>query len=203
MQTSSPINRPSISILLGVFIAILFAAGNLAQADDNHIDQANPESSEMNESALDQSTAPLIAPDSTLYRAIKYVGKFHLMVLHFPIAFLLAAALVQWWRLCTGSSDSTVTLLLWFGAIGAIIAASFGWMYAYDSVYFGDDENLLFWHRWLGTGTAVLAVTVLILHKKMSTKVLAVSLTLCALSVTAAAHFGASLVYGVDFLKKF
>ncbi len=203
VQTSSRINRPSLLILMGLFMAVVLAMGIPARADEGQMDHASQGSSETADSSGDQSAASLIAPGSNLYRAIKYVGKFHLMVLHFPIAFLLAAALVQWWRLFTGNGDQTVSLLIWFGAIGAIVAATFGWMYAYDSVYFGDDEKLLFWHRWLGTATAILAVTILFLHKKMSTRVLATSLNLCALAVTAAAHFGASLVYGADFLKKF
>jgi len=94
--------------------------------------------------------------------------------------------------------------MLWFGALGAVAAATLGWMYAYDSVYFGEEDiKLLFWHRWLGTGTAVLALVVLSLRKKLGPKSLAVALTLCVGLVAAAAHFGASLVYGPEFLLKF
>ena len=141
--------------------------------------------------------------DQILYNSIKYIGKFHLMVIHFPIAFLLAGGLVQWYQVIYKKGGSLVPVLLWFGAVGAAAAATIGWMYAYDSVYFGEDDNLLFWHRWLGTGTAILALTVLSLRNKLSPKALAIALTLCAGLVTAAAHFGASLVYGPDFLMKF
>lgn len=144
-----------------------------------------------------------VAGNSMLYRSIKYAGKYHIMVLHFPIAFLLAAALVQWYRVATGCGGDVAMTLLWFGAIGAIIAAALGWMHAYDSVYFGDDEKLLFWHRWLGTGTASVALIVLLARNRLGSRPLAIVLTLCAGMVTAAAHFGASLVYGADFLKKF
>ena len=125
------------------------------------------------------------------------------MVLHFPIAFLLAAMLVQWYGLITGRGDGIVAVLLWFGTFGAIAAAALGWMYAFDSVYFGDDEQILLWHRWLGTGTAVVAVVVALARKRLGPKALALALTICAGLVAAAAHFGASLVYGADFLKKF
>lgn len=144
-----------------------------------------------------------VAAESVLHQSIKYVGKYHLMVLHFPIAFLLAAMLMQWYGLITGRGDGTVAVLFWFGTLGAIAAAVLGWMYAYDSVYFGDDEQLLLWHRWLGTGTAVIAVVVALSRKRLSPKALALALTICAGLVAAAAHFGASLVYGADFLKKF
>ena len=144
-----------------------------------------------------------VAAESILHRSIKYVGKYHLMVLHFPIAFLLAAMLVQWYGLITGRGDGIVAPLLWLGTFGAIAAAALGWMYAYDSVYFGDDEQILLWHRWMGTGTAVVAVVVALARKRLGPKALALALTICAGLVAAAAHYGASLVYGADFLKKF
>lgn len=144
-----------------------------------------------------------VAAESVIHRSIKYVGKYHLMILHFPIAFLLAAMLVQWHGLITGRGDGVVALLLWFGMFGAVAAAALGWMYAYDSVYFGDDEQILLWHRWLGTGTAVVTVVVTLASRRLGPKALALALTVCAGLVSAAAHFGASLVYGADFLKKF
>jgi hypothetical protein len=147
-------------------------------------------------------TVPEVPPGSTTYRVIKFAGKFHLLLLHFPIAFLFAATLVQWYWIVTGRGEGVAPMLLWFGAVGAVAAAALGWMYAYDSVYFGDDENLLFWHRWLGTGTAVAATVVVLLKNRLGPKTLAVALTLCATLVAAAAHFGASLVYGAGFLKK-
>ncbi|GAA5117460.1 hypothetical protein GCM10023212_06280 [Luteolibacter yonseiensis] len=144
-----------------------------------------------------------VTAEPVLHRSIKYVGKYHLMVLHFPIAFLLAAMVVHWYALVTGRGSATVAVLLWFGTFGAIAAAALGWMYAYDSVYFGDDEQILLWHRWLGTGTAVVSVVVALARKRLGPKALAFALTICAGLVAAAAHFGASLVYGADFLKKF
>ena len=144
-----------------------------------------------------------VASESLIQRTIKYVGKYHLMVLHFPIAFLLAAMLVQWYAVVTGREGSLVAALLWFGMLGSIAAAVLGWMYAYDSVYFGEDETILLWHRWLGTGTAVGAVVVTLFRKRLGPKALGVALTVCAGLVAAAAHFGGSLVYGADFLKKF
>ena len=151
----------------------------------------------------DDEGVPLISPDSMLYRTIKYAGKFHLVVIHFPIAFLLGAALVQCYRVVSGKGDDVVTTLLWFGALGAIGAAVLGWMFAYDSVYFGDDEKILFWHRWLGTSTAAVSLVVLLLRRKLGPKSLAIALILCAGFVTAAGHFGGSLTRGADFLMEF
>ncbi len=150
-----------------------------------------------------EEETPATTANSTIYRSIKYAGKYHLLVLHFPIAFLLAAALAQWHGVATGRGGKIVTTLLGFGTIGAIAAATLGWMYAYDSVYFGDDEKLLLWHRWLGTGTASAATIVALARNRLGPRALGLALTVCAGLVAAAAHFGASLAHGADFLKKF
>lgn len=146
---------------------------------------------------------PPVTANSTIHRSIKYAGKYHLLALHFPIAFLLAAALVQWHGIATGRSGDMAVVLLWFGTVGAVAAAMLGWMYAYDSVYFGDDEKLLLWHRWLGTGTASAATIVALARNRLGPRALGLALAVCAGLVAAAAHFGASLAHGADFLKKF
>lgn len=146
--------------------------------------------------------APLLAPGSPLYRTIKHAGKFHVVVLHFPIAFLLGAAVVQWFVVARHRGQPVVGVLLWAGTIGAVLAAALGWMYAYDSVYFGEDVELLSWHRWLGTSTAGVALLVFLFRRRLAAVPLAVALSVCAALVTVAAHYGASLVYGPDFLLK-
>lgn len=181
--------------LAGFVIAILALALLPTRASEDH-GGGSP-------AAAEEIAGPLLAPDSTAYNVVKYVGKYHVMLIHFPIAFLLAAALVQWFVVAQGSGQTVATTMIWFGALGAVAAAALGWMYAYDSVYFGDDEQLLFWHRWLGTGTAALATIVLLLHRKLGPKSLAFALTLVAAVLAAAGHYGASLVYGPDFLLKF
>ncbi len=83
-----------------------------------------------------------LSSDSNLYRGIKYAGKFHLLFIHFPIAFLLGAVVGQWVAVIRKTAPSTIVrVFLWAGATGAVIAAALGWMFAYDTVYFGDSEN--------------------------------------------------------------
>lgn len=186
-------------------LAILALSFEPVHASEVHMSPFSSGSAETpanpGESGAKDNDGTLIDPRSPLYRSIRYAGKFHLMALHFPIAFLFGAALVKWYQMARGKGDEVAAVLLWFGALGAIGAAALGWMHAYDSVYFGGDVKLLFWHRWLGTGTAALALVVLLLRNKLGSKSLAAALTLCAGLVTGAAHFGSSLVHGTDFLK--
>ena len=193
----NPFPFSSFWVLLALILALLISTAVPSHGDESH---DWPDSSE----AIEAADTSWIKPDSTLYKGIKYAGKFHLMVLHFPIAFLLAGSLLQWYQVILKKGGSAVPILLWFGALGAVVTASLGWMYGYDSVYFGEEDiKLLFWHRWLGTGTAVLALIVLSLRNKLGPKGLAIALTFCAGLVAAAAHFGASLTYGPDFFMKF
>lgn len=187
-------------VLLALILVLLISTAVPGHGEESLIQSG---SSQTVAAYVEVTDVPWIKPDSTLYKGIKYAGKFHLMVLHFPIAFLLATGLVQWYQVLRKKGGSVVPVLLWFGAIGAVASAALGWMYAYDSVYFGEDENLLLWHRWLGTATAALALIVLSLRNKLGPKPLAVALTFCAGLVAAAAHFGASLAYGPDFFLKF
>ena len=212
----SPLNLPKIALYIALFILTGLPVsaqeeGHRKQTTEAKADAQGQQSaataqvagSKSSENSDDSADKPLIEQDSTLYNAVKYAGKYHVMVLHFPIAFLLGAAVVQWFLVFRGKGAAVVSVMLWFGTLGAVAAATLGWMYAYDSVYFGESENILFWHRWLGTGTATLAVIVLLLRNKLGTKGLAVALTACAGLVGIAAHYGASLVYGPDFLLKF
>jgi len=140
------------------------------------------------------------------YRSIKYAGKFHPILVHFPIAFLLGGVFMQWIFIFTRKKQipPIVTTMLWMGTLGAIVAASAGWAYAYDSMYFGNEDiQRLELHRWLGTGTAVAAVVTLILKRFLKPILFAFLLTALAALVGAAAHQGGSLTYGADNFSEF
>ncbi|MGB0991783.1 MAG: DUF2231 domain-containing protein [Akkermansiaceae bacterium] len=172
-----------------------------------------------NQPDLTDNAAPPIIPEATeeiaekdptnttRYRTIKYAGKFHPIAVHFPIAFLLGAAFMQWIFVFSKKQQipPIVTTMLWMGTLGAISAASLGWAYAYDSMYFGEEDlQLLKNHRWLGTGTAVAAViTLLLKHFIKRPLFLALLLSVLAVLVGASAHYGGSLTYGVDNFSDF
>lgn len=196
--------------IIPFFLALIVFYPPITIANDQHRSKSSenaagtgPESENQTSPESPAPDAPLLDPDSKLYQTVKYAGKYHVMMIHLPIAFLLGAMVVQWYRVAKGRGGSVVATMLWFGATSALGAAALGWMYAYDSVYFGEDEKLLFWHRWLGTGTAALALIVLSTYRKLGPKSLAIGLTVCAALVAATGHLGASLVYGPEFLLKY
>ncbi len=92
----------------------------------------------------------------------RFVGRFHPLVIHFPIALLIVAALVELPRLLSARATrptSFGTIALLFAAIFGCLAAWSGWMNAeFESP---DDGTTLFLHRWLGITTAAVAVCLL------------------------------------------
>jgi uncharacterized membrane protein len=173
--------------------------------ETNTSDQSATSPDEMNYSATEEAD---VDPTETIrYRSIKYAGKFHPVVIHFPIAFLLGAVFMQWVFVFTKKQriPPIVTTMLWMGTLGAVFAASLGWAYAYDSVYFGEEDiELLEFHRWLGTGTAVIAVLTLALKRFLKKPlILAMLLSIVAALVGISAHYGGTLKYGTDYYSEF
>jgi uncharacterized membrane protein len=94
--------------------------------------------------------------DSLWRQAVKWVGRFHPMSTHFPVALMLVAVVAEalaWWTQ-RESWMQTVRFLVVLAALGGFAASGLGWMNAYFSSYSKAPGALLWWHRWIGTGTA-------------------------------------------------
>lgn len=138
---------------------------------------------------------------------LDWLGKFHVMVIHFPIALLLAAAAGEvWsaWRRIRQPAPA-VRFCVLLGAISAIVAAALGWLHA-ASGYGLDSPVILAWHRSFGTATAVLSVILAVLSEIDSRRGtrswwFRLLLLLVALLVAVAGYFGGRLAYGGDFFN--
>ena len=126
-----------------------------------------------------------------------FLGHFHPLLVHLPIGFLLLAGvfhLLHRWKTLPLERATSIALLL--GGLSAGVAALFGWWLAGTGTY--DDGNL-FWHRWLGVGTAVLALATWWLHRTRAKLTDAAVLGTVGL-LTAAGHFGGNLTHGEGYL---
>jgi len=134
-------------------------------------------------------------------------GRFHILVVHFPIALLFMAALAEAVHALKSSSGRSPTAFacLGVGALGAVIAAASGWIHADVEPLGSSVEELLFRHRWLGVATAAVSALAFLLLafapqrgglRKLYRGLLALSVVL----VGVGAHYGGSLVYGPDYL---
>jgi len=102
--------------------------------------------------------APAAIPEmSFAKKAVRWVGRFHPVSTHFPVALMYVAVLAEmlgWWTR-RESWLATVRFLIVLAALGGITTAGLGWVNASFTSYVGQSAAVLVWHRWLGTFTAV------------------------------------------------
>jgi mono/diheme cytochrome c family protein len=143
---------------------------------------------------------------TTIDRLWRWLGKFHLLALHFPIALVLVAAVGEAhaaWRRSPPASSQAVRFCLGMAAAGAAPTAALGWLHAAAGNGIGSPQ-LLTAHRWLGTVTAAwLVLTALVVTRTASPVqprapvrwMLAGAVVLTVLT----AHLGGLLGHGTDF----
>jgi mono/diheme cytochrome c family protein/uncharacterized membrane protein len=139
-------------------------------------------------------------------KLICWLGTFHPPAVHFPIALLTAAALAGLLRIATGQPafDTVTRVMVWFGAVAALIAAILGWCLA--GFRLTDPSSLLMTHRWLGTATAACAAALLVVSeesrhpdRQRTRASLPVMLVVVAVLVSLTGFLGGSMVFGLDY----
>src|SRR5262249_47706471 len=133
-------------------------------------------------------------------------GRLHPLLLHFPIALVIAAALAELiairptrrlWHIVAVAN-------LRIAALFALAAAVSGWLLASTSVV--DDVRSLQWHRWAGTTAALATIAAALTtmrDQRSSTRRWAFRICLWGATALVAitGHLGARLVWGADFLR--
>lgn len=82
-----------------------------------------------------------------------FVGRFHPLLVHLPIGFLLLALVFECWPSKQLLLARRLTWVL--GSLTAFSAVVAGWLLASGG---GEDSSTLFWHRWLGVGVLSLSL---------------------------------------------
>jgi len=133
-------------------------------------------------------------------------GRFHPLLVHFPIALVLIAAMAELVSLTTRFPEWHLVAVanIRAGAAFAVAAAGAGWILASSRIV--EASPALEWHRWLGGAGAVAAVATALATAEMDRLprrpwLYRVALLWAAALVAVAGHFGAQLVWGADFLR--
>lgn len=134
----------------------------------------------------------LLAVDYTLF-----FGRFHPLIVHLPIGFLLLAVVLEFWPGPSARKAITATWVL--GAASAVAAAGAGWLLASDGGYGGPT---LFWHRWAGVAVAVLAVAGCFVQARGGMLAKGYG-ALTAIALTLAGHQGGNLTHGEEYLFQY
>ncbi|RAJ08075.1 DUF2231 domain-containing protein [Arenibacter echinorum] len=140
---------------------------------------------------------------------ILFLGRFHPLVVHLPIGFLIFAFLLElygrWKR------DNSVSMAIEFallgGAISAVVASALGYMLSLSGDY---DESMLDTHFWFGIATTIVTFFAwsirsgrLNITKLKGMKPNMASLTLVVVLVGITGHYGGNLTHGSDYLVKY
>lgn len=131
---------------------------------------------------------------------IEFIGRFHPLLVHLPIGFLV---LLGAFELLARKSNrqqltdsSRVVLVLTFPVTVASIVC--GWLLAGSGDYEGSN---VFWHRWLGTALGLATLVLLALHWCGLFRLYRWALGGTLALLVVASHFGGSLTHGSDFLS--
>lgn len=140
----------------------------------------------------------------------RIAGQFHPAVTRFPVAMLMVAALaevIRWWK-PAAFLEHVAAFNLDVGAVSGIVAAAMGWWLAETEGVTAELRATLLWHRWLGIGTASLAVVLVALWHRNRIRsgargiaVYRVGLLVGAVMVSVTGHLGSTLVYGLDWYQ--
>jgi len=134
------------------------------------------------------------------------IGRLHPLIVHFPIALVVIAALAEsgawltsdWrWHLVAFANVRVAAVL-------AVAAAFAGWRLAAAP---GDSTPVLEWHRWIGLCAAASTVAAALATVNDDDRsfvpgwVYRTALICAAMLVIVTAHLGGVLVWGADFLR--
>lgn len=139
----------------------------------------------------------------------RFFGRLHPAVVHFPIALLIVAAVIEiartLWR--KPRSPNAALPIVWLAAISAIVAAALGWINAEHEPHGESIADTLFWHRWLGVAVAVIASLAALLsladrwwHRAGPRVAYRTTLVVGGLLVGYVGYLGAEIVYGQGHL---
>ena len=125
--------------------------------------------------------------------------RLHPATVHFPIALLIVAALVEMLAMArsSGPLGQAANVMTVAGAAGAVIAALFGWIHT--GIWFGGDSTM-HWHRWTGTGLALAAPLAALLAFRADRRAFRIVIVLIAAALVAQGYWGAELAQGPDHL---
>lgn len=131
-----------------------------------------------------------------------FAGRLHPLLVHLPIGMMVALAALELAALFPRfkSANTSAGFILALAAPLSVMTALCGWLLSREGGY---EENLLFWHQWLGIATATGCVVTAVLFRSGKSGAYRASLGATAVVLMAAGHLGGSLTHGSDYLTRY
>lgn len=130
---------------------------------------------------------------------MQWIGSFHFVFLHFPIALITMTAIAEILFSCFQRPvfDYASRFMLFTAAVFSIPTALLGLTYSYTSSYNGVLADFIWWHMWLGMATAIFAVVVALMRENVGrSRLYYTSLVLLFLLVNITGYLGGGMTFG-------
>ncbi len=143
-------------------------------------------------------------------RFVRFIGKFHPVAVHFPIALVLAGAFAELVLILTGRGffADAARFSVIGSALGATVAVPLGWAAGMFANYPGELSGVLSVHRWVGTAAGVVIVITAVLSELSRARQTTgwiwgyrVALLAAVFLAGVTGHFGGILIYGSGYYK--
>ncbi len=145
---------------------------------------------------------------SDYWDALAWLGRSHVVAIHFPIALLLSVLAAESWSVWRKTPDPApaVRCCVLLGAAGAVLSTALGWCAAPAS-YVAVPGSTFFLHRWLGTAAGAWSVGLVVLSeidqaRGRRTLLFRGALLAGALLIGATGHFGGLLSHEIRGLAQ-
>lgn len=147
--------------------------------------------------------------DKETSEIVLFFGRFHPIILHLPIGFLIMAFMLEVLSRIKrfNAYKPVVTFALFVGAVTSVIAAALGYMLAQGGGY---NDDLLLVHQWSGIGASSISMVALVLKWQSKTnrsvlleKAYMGVMVLMMIFLSVAGHYGGSLTHGSGYLTQY
>lgn len=133
---------------------------------------------------------------------LNVLGAFHPLIVHFPIALAIVAALAMLWNWIwqhDGFGDFAFHCT-WIAALASVFVSASGWFFAESNA---SESNELFLHRWFGIGSSAGLIALAFMTSLVRSdswpdllKISRFASLLVAAGIGITAHFGGDMVWG-------
>ena len=133
---------------------------------------------------------------------LNVLGAFHPLIVHFPIALAIVAALAMLWNWIwqhDGFGDFAFHCT-WIAALASVFVSASGWFFAISN---GSESNELFLHRWFGIGSSAGLIALAFMTSLVRSdswpgllKISRFASLLVAAGIGITAHFGGEMLWG-------
>lgn len=138
---------------------------------------------------------------------VLFIGRFHPVVVHLPIGFLLFAFLLECGSLIKRFEAFTqaVPFALFMGGVSGIAAGMTGYLLSSGGGY---GEEVVAIHQWLGISVVVLSLIAWLMRinlygQKRYRRIYRILLVILVVLVMGTGHYGGSLTHGSDYLFRY